>query len=76
MRSIETYSRHCATCNTETQHVAVLSRGKRRAMHVGKLIAFFLSFATAYPHILSSSGGDAFAVSCTKCNSRGTISYQ
>jgi hypothetical protein len=74
MSTIETYSHHCATCKAETPHVAVYTRPARRAIRIGKLIVFFLSFAMAYPHILSP-GGDAFAVSCTKCSARGTISY-
>ena len=73
MNTLETYSRHCARCNEETPHAAVRTLPMRTAIRIGKIIVFFLTFAVAFPHILAS-GGDEFAVTCTKCNSQATIS--
>lgn len=74
MSAKKIYSHNCSMCNKETPHLSVLSGPVRIAVHVLKVTVFAISFGMAYPHIVAGDG-DGFAVQCTECHTKSTISY-
>jgi len=73
MTAAKTYSRHCLHCNVEMPHVSPHSRPARVALRTWQITIFLCSFGMLYPHTFSTD--DAFAVKCTKCGTRGMLSF-
>ena len=73
MSANRTYRRHCKKCNEETVHVSVYPRPLQVAFRTWQIIVFFVSFAIVYPYTFTPD--DGFTAKCTKCGTRGTVSY-
>jgi hypothetical protein len=73
MTADKTYSRRCPNCNAETPHVSPYSRPAQIVRRTWQIIVFACSFGMLYPHTFSTD--DAFAVKCTKCGTRGMLSF-
>jgi endogenous inhibitor of DNA gyrase (YacG/DUF329 family) len=73
MTAAKTYSRRCPKCNKEMSHVSAYSRPVQIALRIWQITIFFCSFGMVYPHTFSTD--DEFAVKCTKCGTRGMLSY-
>jgi hypothetical protein len=73
MTTVKTYSRLCPKCKEEMPHVLAYSRPVQISLRTWQIIVFICSFGMVYPHTFSAD--DEFAVKCTKCNTRGILSY-
>jgi hypothetical protein len=67
------YSRYCPKCNEKMPHVPAYSRPVQMALRIWQVTIFICSFGMLYPHTFSTD--DEFAVKCTKCGTRGMLSY-
>jgi hypothetical protein len=73
MTAAKNYSRLCPKCKEEMSHVSPYSRPMQVALRTWQIIVFICSFGMLYPHTFSTD--DEFAVKCTKCGTRGMLSY-
>jgi hypothetical protein len=73
MTAAKNYSCHCPKCKEEMSHVSPYSRPMQIALRTWQIIVFICSFGMLYPHTFSTD--DEFAVKCTKCGTRGMLSY-
>jgi len=74
MTAVKTYSCHCSKCKGEMPHVSGYPRPVQIALRIWQIIVFICSFGMLYPHTFSTD--DEFAVKCTKCGTRGMLSYR
>jgi protein-arginine kinase activator protein McsA len=73
MTAAKNYSRLCSKCKEEMPHVSAYSRPVQIGLRIWQILIFICSFGMLYPHTFSTD--DEFAVKCTKCGTRGMLSY-